>query len=288
MIAASAVIVPIVSLVAYIRPTVGHINLLFEPHRITIAVNPDLEWAQRLRSMIPSVISEVLPLAELLLQPHETYLSSDFSGGVDLHQSRSGTWDWAILRAGTKDTCLAKWLPLTMDSIDAALALSGQRVHTAFLSRLGVQRTLPPHCGETRGLFRLILALDGPPGIVARQTVLNDHHACIRRFARPCPTELADMSQADVVGNRTTTVEYAVGDAVLFNDALCHWVEYLGDEPRLALILNVERIDVPRWRRAVLTAISNVYITLKGSKIMGAASAACARLAENGIRETKV
>ena len=49
----------------------------------------------------------------------------------------------------------------------------------------------------------------------------------------------------------TSTVEYAVGDAVLFNDALCHWVEYSGDTPRFAIILNVDRMDIATWRRVL-------------------------------------
>jgi hypothetical protein len=285
-----AVAVVLVSLfLATSRPTIGHINLLFEPYEITIARNPELAFVERLRALIPALQHELAPHVERLMQPHEAYLSHEFAGGVELgrvhqHQTSEPPWDWGILRAGTADTCLAARLPAVMAAVDAALQQSGQRVHTAFLSRLGKRRVLPPHCGETRGLLRIILVLDGPPGVVGRQTVLNEHSACLRRFAKPCPAELAQGDTSAIAKEvglyanlTTTTVEYAVGDAVVFNDALCHWVEYLGEVPRLALILNVDRTDVPAWRRALLTAISKAYITLKGSKLMRAADTACAR-----------
>ena len=44
-----------------------------------------------------------------------------------------------------------------MRAVEAALP-PGQQLSTAF-SRLGEGRDLPPHCGETRGLFRVVLAV---------------------------------------------------------------------------------------------------------------------------------
>lgn len=278
--------VSVVALTAWIKalnPQIGHLNLLFEPHPITIALNPedDFPWVAALRREIPTIRAEVLQNAHRAMQPHESYLSKELTLGVDIPSNGTTErppWDWGILRAGTVDTCLAEFFPRTMSAIQGALSSEdGQRVHTASFSRLGVGRTLPPHCGETHGMFRIILTVDGPKdGVVARQTVLNDHNACLDRFAKPCPSELASLDD-DGIAVKITSVEYGVGDAIVLNDFLCHWVEYVGDSPRIALILNVERTDVPLWRRYLLLAFSKLFIRIKGGTINEAAQNACRR-----------
>ena len=56
---------------ACLRPSIGHMNLLFEPHAITIARNPNLDFVERLRALIPMLKEEVAPVIEQLMQPHE-------------------------------------------------------------------------------------------------------------------------------------------------------------------------------------------------------------------------
>ena len=107
VVVARAVCVACVACIASFKPTIGHINLLFEPHAITIARNPKMEWVDRLREAIPAIRAEVMPGIDLLLRPHEVYLSKSFAGGVDLaarQGAREPPWDWGILRAGTVDT----------------------------------------------------------------------------------------------------------------------------------------------------------------------------------------
>eukprot|EP01062_Namystynia_karyoxenos_P044786 TRINITY_DN33052_c0_g1_i1.p2 TRINITY_DN33052_c0_g1~~TRINITY_DN33052_c0_g1_i1.p2 ORF type:complete len:320 (+),score=94.84 TRINITY_DN33052_c0_g1_i1:68-961(+) len=284
LLAGGAALVAAAAAAASGRVGLGHINLLFDPHEVTIALNPSgpgLEWVGALRERIPEIRAEANAVGERMLQPHEAYLSKEFQGGKEVGEAgevRGGAaagekpWDWAILRAGGVDTCLAAHFPRTLKAVSDALG-DGGRLTTAFFSRLSTGRDLPPHCGETRGLFRAVFAVDGPTGVVARQTVLNDHSACMLRFAKPCPANLTRLQPP-----LTSAVEYGVGDAVVFNDFLCHWVEYRAAAPRLALIVNVERADVPPWRTAVLRAVSSVFMAVRGGRIMGASEGACAAL----------
>ena len=304
----ATVIVIFAIFVKMARPSIGHINQMFQPHAHTLLLNPgsaidnaqreEFAWTERIRKQIPQIYAEVSAVEQRgqgkMMQPHEAFLSKAFAGGVDLNthtdDETAPVWDWGMIRAGTIDTCLASHLPITMSALETALIpeegsteekkKGTLKLHTAFLSRLGVGRVLPPHCGETRGLWRLIIALDGPSvGPVARQSVLNDHNACTRRFAKPCPVEYSNEQYQQDHGLNVSTVIYGVGDVLLFNDFCCHWVEYLGSNPRLALIINVDRSDYSQsWQLSLLGWISKVFMKFRGGAINRASENSCAHL----------
>lgn len=50
--------------------------------------------------------------------------------------------------------------------------------------------------------------------------VYKDHDMCLDRMAKACPINLSSLIDGNV-----ETVEYELGDTILFNDFCCHWAE---------------------------------------------------------------
>ena len=163
----------------------------------------------------------------------------------------------------------------------------GTRVHTAFFSELdpagdgstkeaGAGRTIPPHCGQLRGLFRVLTALDGTPvegaPSLATQGALVDHDACLTRFASECPANVTESPLAKVV-------HYNAGDVVLFNDFCCHWVENHSAGPRLAFVINVDRPDFATWRNTLTAWGSKLFSRRKLQVFVKGSEKVCAALA---------
>lgn len=268
----------------------AQLNKLYPPHATVLAKNPSSEefpWAAKLQTAMPQILEEFIQVSTaqgLAMLPEKAYLSKSFQGGLEeasfARQSSGKEWEWAMLRAGMIDTCLATYFKQTMGVLDSLKV----PVHTAFFSVLHPGKSLPPHCGETRALYRFIMVLDllGPPSDgnnmeVQRSTmsVLEDHDMCMTRFAKSCPKELARNS------THVNTVEYGVGDMIIFNDFVCHWVENGFTRPRLALIINVEREDIPMWKRWLMRGVTKAYMLAKGGKFRSAAEKACDKLGKD-------
>ena len=267
----------------------AHLNKLYPPHPTVLAKNPstaEFPWVKPLQTAMPRIIEEFIQVSTaqgLAMLPERAYLSKSFQGGVEeatlAEEGNGKEWEWAILRAGMFDTCLAAHFKQTMKVLDSLQV----PVHTAFFSVLYPGKSLPPHCGETRALYRFIMVLDllGAPseqekGVTERSTmsVLEDHEMCMPRFAKSCPKEVARN------GTHVSTVEYGVGDMILFNDFVCHWVQNGFTRPRLALIINVERQDIPSWKRWFIRGVTQAYMLGKGGKFSSAAEQACAKIGQ--------
>ena len=165
-----------------------------------------------------------------------------------------------------------------MAILDHAL---GTRVHTAFFSELSpgsgnAGRVIPPHCGQLRGLLRVLTVLDGEAlsgaKSLATQGALVDHSACLTRFASECPANVTQSPDA-------RTVDYDVGDVVVFNDFCCHWVENHSVGPRLALVINVDRPDLPAWQNALTARGARLFASRKLRVFVDASEEVCADIA---------
>jgi aspartyl/asparaginyl beta-hydroxylase (cupin superfamily) len=236
-------------------------------------LNPDFDFVGILREAQPTIRREFLRRREYALRPRSDYTSKDYPGAVKNKAATEG-WRTVYLRVGTQDTCLTKFFPETMRVLDDSL---GTRVHTAFFSELDPSKGgkfIPPHCGQLRGLFRALTVLDGSPlpgaSSLASQGALPDHDMCLTRFASECPANVTEHAHAQVV-------HYNVGDVVLFNDFCCHWVENYSAGPRLVLVINVDRPDLPSWQNTLtawgswLFARHKLPVFVEGSKKVCAA-----------------
>ena len=248
----------------------GYINKFWTPHEITLALNPNFKFVKVLRNEITTLRDEFHGLRAIAMRPRSEYRSLEYPGAVKDDDQTVG-WNTLYLRVGTVDTCLAKHFPKTMQILDQQL---GTRVHTAFFSELNpgndnTGRIIPPHCGQLRGLFRVLTVLDGEklPGKTssAMQGALVDHDACLTRFASECPENVTQSP-------KSKTVRYNVGDVVVFNDFTCHWVENYSAKSRIALVINVDRPDLATWRNTFtawgsrLFARRKLRVFLEGSK----------------------
>ena len=106
-----------------------------------------------------------------------------------------------------------------MRVLDHAL---GTRVHTAFFSELSPNdndgsgstdagRHIPPHCGQLRGLVRVLTVLSGDKAdwapALASQGALPLHDMCLTRFASECPANVTSHPRAQVVQYNVTLVK---------------------------------------------------------------------------------
>eukprot|EP00937_MAST-01D_sp_MAST-1D-sp2_P001776 g1776.t1 len=267
---------------------IGYINELWEPHPIALALNPEqFEFVRVLRAARATLRREFQQRRALALRPRSAYRSKDYPGAVKDDGATEG-WSSVYLRVGTVDTCLTRFFPETMHVLDSAL---GTRVHTAFFSELspddgsgpaggGAGRRIPPHCGQLRGLFRVLTVLsgdkaDGAPAL-ASQGALPLHGMCLSRFASECPANVTRHPRAQVV-------HYDVGDVVVFNDFCCHWVENYSKGPRLALVINVDRPDLARWRNTLTAWGSWLFAQRKLPVFIEGSAAVCKALEDAGF-----
>jgi len=271
----------------WLGPTpIGHINRFWQPHPISLAVNPaEFMFVSTLRREAAAIQEEFASRRNLALRPRSEYRSEDYPGAVKDDGKTEG-WSTVYLRVGTVDTCLSQYFPKTMRVLDQEL---GTRVHTAFFSELnpgegdGSGRYIPPHCGQLRGLFRVLTVLGGEKAKgashLASQGALPVHDMCLTRFASECPANVTEHPEAKVV-------HYDVGDVVLFNDFCCHWVENFSVGPRLALVINVDRPDLATWRNT-LTAWGSWLFSRNKLKVFSEGSKrACAELEAAGLKAT--
>jgi aspartyl/asparaginyl beta-hydroxylase (cupin superfamily) len=262
----------------WLGPTpMGFINQIWEPHRIALAVNPPFAFVSVLQREADVLREEFASRREAALRPRSDFRSKDYPGAVKDDSLTEG-WSTLYLRVGTVDTCLTRHFPKTMRVLDQQL---GTRVHTAFFSELnpdaGAGRSIPPHCGQLRGLFRVLTVLGGEkaPGasFIASQGALPDHDMCLSRFASECPANVTEHPDAQ-------TVHYNVGDVVLFNDFCCHWVENYSIGPRLALVINVDRPDLATWRNTLTAWGSRLFASRKLGIFIEGSKKICAALDE--------
>ena len=270
----------------------GYINLIWEPHPIALALNPvEYKFTRVLRAEVATLRDEFWRRRALAMRPRSAYRSEDYPGAVKDDDATEG-WSTIYLRVGGVDTCLTRFFPDTMRVLDEQL---GTRVHTAFFSELDpaggggdgdgdgadggdgkTGRTIPPHCGQLRGLFRVLTALAGTPlegaPSLATQGALVDHDACLTRFASECPTNVTASPLAQVV-------HYNAGDVVLFNDFCCHWVENHSAGPRLAFVINVDRPDFAPWRNTLTAWGSKLFSRRKLQVFVEGSEKVCAALA---------
>ena len=200
---------------------IAYVNTLWDPHPIALALNPpQFGFTQALQIAVPTMRDEFMRLRALALRPRAEFRSQDYPGAVKDDAATAG-WATIYLRVGTIDTCLATFFPNTMRVLDQEL---GTRVHTAFFSELdpgsdnmgdGRGRSIPPHCGQLRGLFRILTVLGGEKRAgapaLALQGALPLHDMCLTRFASECPTNVTRHPSAQ-------WVHYNAGDVVLFNE----------------------------------------------------------------------
>jgi hypothetical protein len=239
---------------------IGYVNLLYPAHEIALALNPpEFPWSAVLQGASSTIRDEFKERREQTLRPRGAYTSKDYPGATPGEAQQDG-WNTIYLRTGNMDTCLTRYFPKTMAALDSL----GVRVHTAFFSELAPERKyIAPHCGQLRGLFRVIVVLDGLKAegahAIASMGVRHDHNLCLPRFGQPCPQNVTEAGGSGA--GPIELVHYNVGDVVLFNDFVCHWVENHAVSRRLALILNIDRPD--------LSSVQN-WLTAWGSRIFAA------------------
>lgn len=247
--AAVVILVAVLSQVGLI--SVAHVNLLWSPHPIALALNPRGLGigVKKLQAATALIRNELKTQRSLVVRPRSAYISQDYPGAVKREDTDG--WSTVYLRVGNVDTCLVEHFPETMKVLDSL----DVNVHTIFFSELLPGKDIAPHCGQLRGLFRLLLILDGKKErdstALATMGVYNDHDMCFSRFASQCPTNISAAKDG-----RPEIIEYNVGDVVVFNDFVCHWVENHAISPRLALVINVDRTDIASWRNK-LTALGS-------------------------------
>jgi hypothetical protein len=248
---------------------IGYVNLLYPPHPVALALNPpQLAFTEKLRASAAAIREEFKLRREQTLRPRGEYTSEDYPGASPGEQERDN-WQSIYLRTGNIDTCMTRFFPVTTAVLDSL----GTRVHTAFFSELLPDRKyIAPHCGQLRGLFRVIVVLDGekPAGAasIASFGVYHDHDMCLTRFGAQCPANITDAAAG---GGKVEVVDYNVGDVILFNDFCCHWVENHATTPRLALIFNTDRDDFSDLRNT-LTALGSRLFARKKLKVFREAS----------------
>ena len=108
--------------------------------------------------------------------------------------------------------------------------------------------------------------------------VYHDHDMCLTRFTQQCPSNLTDATDGKV-----EVVDYSVGDLILFNDFVCHWVDNYSTTPRLALILNTDRADLPSWSNWLVGLGSRLFVQRKMGVFLEGSKQVCNALAASGV-----
>lgn len=225
----------------------GYVNKLYPPNPVPLALNPpQFDFIPILQKHHETFRDEFHSRREAALRPRSDFSSKEFPGALGgLAKEEAVGWNTLYLRLGTQDMCLTEYFPKTMAILDKEL---GTRVHTIFFSELQPgKEAIAPHCGQLSGLHRVITVLagekqDGETSL-ASMGAYDDNEMCLTRFTKHCPVGI-NVTDQTPDAKKLRLVHYNVGDVIVFNDFVCHWVKNKAKGPRLVMVINVDRPDV--------------------------------------------